>query len=119
FASACTISSISANRPAPTSPSASKPTPGPTVRNRESAWRAPRFSWVIRFSYIATFIEGASNTGPRKASKDVVTASLAIPDQIRSRWRDDVQIGPARQMQVTEQPLLSRIKVIRQDGIAG
>ena len=64
-------------------PSASAPVAGPTRMTPRSRSRA-RFRWVAGAAYIASFIAGASSTGPVRASSTVVSASSAIPCAIRA-----------------------------------
>ncbi len=65
-------------RPAPTSPSASSPKPGPTTVAPRSTSSA-RLACVAACSHIAVFIAGARTSGPRWASAVSVRRSSASP----------------------------------------
>lgn len=82
-ASAATISTGSAMRPAPSSPQAWLPVPGPTsVAPRDTS--VATLVRVAGCAHIAWFIAGASTSGARLARHNVVTRSSAMPAASRA-----------------------------------
>jgi len=65
-------------RPSPSQPQASQPLSGPTKRTPRSRKMAA-FACVAAWRHMFTFIEGATSTGARVASRIVETSSSAMP----------------------------------------
>src|SRR5262249_50582107 len=98
---AATISKGSAIRPAPTSPQARSPAPGPT-RSTPRASSVAILARVAGCAHIIRFIAGAISTGLSEANSAVVARSSANPrrhagDQIGARRGGDDEIGLARE----------------------
>ncbi len=79
-----TISTGSAMRPIPTSPSASSPLTGPTTCTPRSC-SVRRLACVAACSHMPVFIAGATSVGPRCASAASVRRSSASPCARRAR----------------------------------
>ena len=72
------ISSGSAIRPTPSSPSAVSPSSGP-ISSTPRSRRVAAFAWVAGCDHMRGFIAGATSTGPRWASAASVSTSSASP----------------------------------------
>ena len=97
------ISSGSAMRPTPHSPSAVSPSSGPTSSTPRAS-SVSAFARVAGCAHMRGFIAGATSTGPRCASAASVEqvvgeAVRELRERVRRARRDDEQVG-ARQMRV-------------------
>ncbi len=108
--SASAASSVgSSMRPAPTSPQAWSPVPGPNTCTPRSLSRAT-LAWVAAFAHICWFMAGASAIGAAVARQVVASRSSARPPASRARKSarrrgDQHQIGPAGQFDVAHRRL--------------